>query len=324
MVENNRVRTAIVLALVGLFHALSAARANNATRIELSSDRAFPESITASSDGALYVSSLAAGGITRIPRGATRDEPWLKPGAFDTQSTFGVLVDNASHMLWVCSNDMSAFGVPGPSAVSGSHLKGFDLHTGEGKVSAALPGARHLCNDIAIGQDGSLFVTNSLAPQLLRLKPGGDQLEVWLEDPQFAAPSPGGGLDGIAFGGDGNLYVNTFTKGELFRVEVHDGAPGKVTKLQTSRPLVSPDGLRTVSGLTFVMVEGSGMLDRVIVSQDKASIETLAEGLSGPTAVAVVGTTAWVAEGQLSHLFDPAKNGPPHLPFHITAVSLGQ
>ena len=101
------------------------------------------------------------------------------------------------------------------------------------------------------------------------------------------------------------------------------GAPGKVTKLLTSRPLVSPDGLRIVSGLIFVMVEGSGTLDRVIVAQDKASIETLAAGFSGPTAVAVVGTTAWVAEGQLSHLFDPAKNGPPRLPFYVKAVPLG-
>jgi hypothetical protein len=78
------------------------------------------------------------------------------------------------------------------------------------------------------------------------------------------------------------------------------------------------------TAIVLVMVEGSGTLDRVIITQDKASIETLAEGFSGPTAVAVVGTTAWVAEGQLSHLFDPAKNGPPQLPFHITAVPLGQ
>src|SRR5262245_10052868 len=143
MTGRNLVRTAVVLAFVGLFHALSAARADTAARIDLFSGRAFPESVTVSSDGELYVSSPATGGITRIPRGATRDEPWIKPGAFDTRSTFGVLVDNAAHMLWVCSNDVSAFGVPGPGSVSGSHVKGFDLRTGEGKVSAALPGAHH-------------------------------------------------------------------------------------------------------------------------------------------------------------------------------------
>ena len=175
MTESNRVRAAIVLVCVAL-SALATARADDATRIELSNERAYPESLTASSDGTVYVSSLAAGGITRIPRGATKDEPWIKPGAFDTRSTLGVLIDNTAHMLWACSNDVSAFGVPGPSSVSGSHLKGFDLRTGEGKVSAALPGTRSFCNDIAIGQDGSVFVTNTFAPQILRLKPGSNQL----------------------------------------------------------------------------------------------------------------------------------------------------
>ena len=324
MTERNRVCAVIVLVCVILLNTILVARANDTTRIALTENQAYPESLTASSDGTLYIRSLAVGGITRIPPDATQDEPWVKPGAFGTRSTLGVLVDTTSHMLWVCSNDVSAFGVPGPSSVSGSYLKGFDLRTGEGQVSAALPGDLHFCNDIAIGQDGSVFVTNTFAPQLLRLKPGSHQLEVWLEEQQFVVPSPGAGLDGIALGGDGHLYVNTFTKGELFRIEVQNGEPGKVTKLQTSRPLMSPDGLRLVTGLTFVMVEGKGTLDRVIVTGDKASIETLAEGFSVPTAVTVVGTTAWVAEGQLSHLFDPAKNGPPRLPFYIKAVSLGK
>src|ERR1019366_6362735 len=74
-------------------------------------------------------------------------------------------------------------------------------------------------------------------------KPEGKELEVWLEDKQFDPPKDGAGLDGIAIGGDGNIYVNTFTKGEFFRVEVREGRPGKVTRLATSRPLKLPDGL---------------------------------------------------------------------------------
>jgi sugar lactone lactonase YvrE len=324
MRDGHFVRTVIALIGMTLFNVVSVAQAKDAMRIALSGDQAYPESVTSSADGTLYVGSIANGGITRIPHGSTKSELWIKPGAFGTRSTFGVLADEAAHMLWVCSNDVSAYGIPGPGAVTGSYVKGFDLRTGEGKVSAALPGTRTFCNDIAVGKDGSLFVTNSAAPQLLRLKPGSDQLEVWLEDPLFEPPAQGGGLDGIAVGSDDHIYVNTFTKGDFLRIEVRNGAPGKVTKLSTSRPLESPDGLRLVSGLTFVMVEGSGKLDRVIVDQDNAKIETLAEGLLGPTAVTPVGTTAWVAEGQLAHLFDPAKNGPPQLPFYLKAVRLKQ
>ena len=69
-------------------------------------------------------------------------EEWIKPGAFGTRSTLGVLVDEKANLLWVCSNDFSSAGVPGPSTVPGSYLKGFDLSSGEGKVSAELPGRR--------------------------------------------------------------------------------------------------------------------------------------------------------------------------------------
>jgi sugar lactone lactonase YvrE len=291
--------------------------------IELPGDRAYPESITVAPDGTLYVSSLASGGIVRVKPGAAKAEPWIAPGAFDSRSTFGVLVDERSNLLWVCSNDMSDKGVPGPSSIPGSYLKGFDLPTGEGKVSAALPGSHNLCNDIAIAADGSVYVTNSRAPQILRLKPDRKELEVWLEDKQFDPPKDGVGLDGIAIGGNGNIYVNTFTKGEFFRVEMRGGRPGKVTRLATSRPLTLPDGLRPLRGETFLMAEGGGTLDRVSVDGDKVAIETLRDGLAGPTAVAKVGQTAWVAEGQLSHLFDPAANGPPRLPFRITGVPIG-
>jgi hypothetical protein len=38
------------------------------------------------------------------------------------------------------------------------------------------------CNDIAIGRDGSAYVTDSAAPQILRLPPGGADLtnDKWL------------------------------------------------------------------------------------------------------------------------------------------------
>jgi sugar lactone lactonase YvrE len=296
--------------------------AGDLSEIKLPGDRAYPESIAAAPDGTLYVSSPAVGGVWRIkPQSATVEE-WIKPGAFGSRSTLGVLVDDKANLLWVCSNDFSSSGIPGPSSVPGSFVKGFDLASGEGKVSAALPGKATLCNDMVVGADGSLFVTNSLAPQILRLKTGSSQLEVWLESSAFEQPPLGApGLDGIAFGGDGNLYVNNFANGNFFRVEVMDGAPGKITKLKPSRPLKFPDGLRSTGGQTFVMAEGGGV-DRVTVNGDRVDVETIKDGIAGPTSVALSGQTLWVSEGQLPHLFEAAKSGPPRLPFRIIAVPM--
>jgi streptogramin lyase len=300
-----------------------AAHANDLKPVEVPGDKAFTESISAGPDGTLYISSLASGGIARIKPGAAKAEAWIQPGAFDTRSTFGVLADAKSNTLWVCSNDVSGLGVPGPGSVAGSHLKGFDLATGEGKISAALPGKATLCNDMTVTDDGTVYVTNSLTPQILKLKPGAKELEVFVEDKRFQ-PAKGAGLDGIAFGGDGNIYVNTFNGGEFFRVAVKDGVAGEVTKLETSRTLNLPDGLRHISGQTFLMAEGSGSLDRVTVDGDKLMVETIKDDLKEPTSFAKIGATAWVAEGQLSHLFDAKTNGPPQLPFEIVPIHVGE
>ncbi len=310
------------LAFACLYALMVPASADEAKPIIIPGEQAYPESMSAASDGTIYISSIAAGGIARVKPGESKAEMWIKPGAFDTRSTFGVLVDEPSKTLWVCSNDMSAAGIPGPSSVPGANLKGFDLSTGEGKFSAAFPGAAHICNDMVIAPDGTLYVTNTAAPQILRLKPGAKDLEVWLEN-DLLAPKNGAGLDGIAFGSDGNLYVNTFGGNEFFRITLKDGAPGAVTKLQTSRPLQNPDALRQLSGNTFLMAEGGGTVDRVTVNGDKVEVETLKDGLNGPTSVAKVGGTIWVGEGQLSHLFDPKQSGPPRLPFQAVPVVLG-
>jgi hypothetical protein len=80
------------------------------------------------------------------------------------------LADAKSNTLWVCSNDVPSRGVAGPSSVTGSHLKGFDLATGDGKISAQFPGNTNLCNDMTVASDGTVYVTNSLTPQILQLE----------------------------------------------------------------------------------------------------------------------------------------------------------
>jgi len=298
------------------------ATADTAKPVIVPGDRAFTESITAGPDGTLYVSSLASGGVQRIKPGATTAEAWIAPGAYDTRSTFGVFADAKANTLWVCSNDVSAFGIPGPNSITGSYLVAFDLASGEGKARYKFPGEANMCNDMALTEDGTLYVTNTASPQILRLKPGATELELFVEDAKMQ-PTQDPGIDGIAFGSDGNIYVNTYGPGEFFRVEVKDGKAGAVTKLTPSRPLKNPDGLRQLDGQTFLMVEaGAGTLDRVTVAGDGVTIETLKDGLDEPAALIDVGGTVWVAEGKHSHLFAPKENGPPTLPFHVVPVPL--
>ncbi|WP_247971950.1 NHL repeat-containing protein [Bradyrhizobium sp. 195] len=291
------------MAVAAMVSVAGASFANEArSQIAIPSGSPFPESLAATTDGTLFVSSLTNGGIARAKPGASEAEAWIKPGTFDTRSTFGVLADEKSGLLWVCSNDATPLGVKGPNTIEGSFVKGFDLKTGEGKISAQLPAKPSLCNDLAIGPDGALYVTNTLQPQILRLKKGSSELDIWVQDDKLK-----GGLDGIAFGEDGALYVNTFQSGELFRIEAKSGVAGAVTKLETSRPIKFPDGLRT-DKTGFVMVEGAGPLSRVTIVGDRAQIDTIKE-FAGPTGVARVGNMLWVVEGQIGYLMDPSKKG---------------
>lgn len=288
--------------------------------IGLPGDRLFPESISIS-NGIAYVGSMS-GGVLRVTLATGRSEPFVKPGAFGSGALFGVLADPRNHMLWTCTNDFSRAGLIVPGAEPGHFVKGFDLRTGAGRISMALPGDHPTCNDFAVGRDGSLYVTDTGNPRILRWTPGSKTLEIWLEDgASFGVPPQRGALDGLAFGGDGNLYVNTVHGNELFRVELRrDGRPGKVTRLETSRSLASPDGMRPIGGLSFALAEGKGKVDRIDVSGDRAEVTTLAEGIDQPTGVDVDKGVIWYSQGQLSGIFSPEKGGPD-LPFRLTPIA---
>lgn len=280
--------------------------------------RAYPESITATTDGALFAGSVAEGGIFRVPPGGTEAERWIAPGAADTMSTFGVLADERSGILWVCSNNVSALGVPPPGGAKPVALKAFDLRSGTLKASYPLPGDATFCNDAVVGPEGAVYITDSIQPHVLRLLPGGTGLEVWAENPEFGNAA----LDGIAFGSDGNVYVNTFKTNQLFRIAVEpDGRAGPITKLKTSQPLDRPDGLRLYGTGTLLMVEGGGRLDIVRIEGDSARIEVIKDGYKGPASVVQVGNVGWVLESQLATLFDP-KSGTAPASFHAYAVPL--
>jgi sugar lactone lactonase YvrE len=286
--------------------------------VALPGERAFPESISSTQDGTLYVSSLASGGIYRVEPNSSEAKLWIQPATFGTHSTFGVLVEEKAGTLWVCSNDLSARGMTVGSTDGVSALFAFDLKTGAGKFSVPFPSKPSTCNDISIGPDGAAYVTNTAAPQILRLAKGAKEFEVWFTEPSLQ-PEKGCGLDGLAWGPDGNLYVNTVGPGELYRIDVKKGKAGKLTKLTPSRPLFRTDGMRRY-GKNFLLIEGQGRLDLMSVHGDSANVETLKEGYSIPTGVTAVGKTAWVSEGQFASLSDPTQK--PNLPFRVYAVPL--
>src|SRR5246127_2919350 len=107
--------------------------------IPIPGTKAFPESITSTSDGVLFIGRLGDGGIVRVKPRTAESTVFIQPGASGSRSILGVFADEASSTLWACSNDLSALGGSAAGSDSGSALKGFDLKTGLGKRSVSLP-----------------------------------------------------------------------------------------------------------------------------------------------------------------------------------------
>lgn len=286
--------------------------------IDLPGDKLHPESVSIAPNGMAYMSSLT-GGVVRASLKTGKAEQWIAPGTFGTGAQFGVFVDRVNGLLWTCTNDFTARGVTVAGADAGSVLKAFDLKTGTGKVSLVMPGEKPVCNDFAVARDGTVYATDTAHPLILRWKPGAAALDVWLQDPALNA-----GIDGIAIGGDGAIFVNNVRNGDLFRIAVAAGGkPGALTKLTPSRPLASPDGMRSIGGNRLILAEGQGRIALVTISGDKAEVRTLAEGITSPTGADAYRGTAWYVQGQLGWLFSGGKTGTaPTLPFRLTPVAL--
>jgi sugar lactone lactonase YvrE len=216
--------------------------------IALPGERAFPESITSTRDGTLFVGRLGESGVVRVDPGTGAAALFVAPGAAGSRSITGVFADEASGILWACSNDLSALGGPSGGADQGATLKAFDLRTGAAKRSVPLPEPHSFCNDIAVDAGGAVYVTDSATPTVLRLTAGASRFEVFVTNPQFAPPQPNSaGLDGIAFGGDGALYVTTYASGRLLphRGRKWERGPRDQAARAASRPAGRPPRARS-------------------------------------------------------------------------------
>ena len=280
-------RLAIVTALA--FSSLSiVAGAQERTEVTISDNGVQAENLTSSQDGSVYFGSTANGTIYKAAPGASRAEPWILASATGLMNTFGLLADDATNTLWVCQNSTGGRG--GAPVAGQTALRSFDLRTGAARGTFPFPTNGGVCNDMAVGADGTVYVTESFANRILRLRPGASAVDVWVPaDEQLA------GVDGVAVLADGAVYVNTFFAGRLLRIPVNaDGSAGTMTPIETSLPLTRPDGLRSVGPRTMVQAEGQGRVTELTIDGNRAEVRVLGEGLTGATGVTVAGNTALV------------------------------
>ena len=301
------------LSAAALILAASSYASDAITQITLPGTRVFPESITSMSDGTMIVGSLGHGNVMRIAPGSTMAEEWIKAGTGGLNQVLGVYADEKGKTLWVCSNNLANKG-------EATAAMAFDLKTGAPKGTYPLPGDGTLCNDIAVGADGTTYVTDTRQGTVVMLKRGAKSLEIAAKDPLLA------GADGLAFGDKTILYVNSVTAGKLIRLDLGpDGKAKSVTELKLSRPLDRPDGMRAIGKNRLLLAENSGKMSIVTFQGPElqnAVITTIKEGLESTPGVTATRGMAWIVEGKLNYQNDPAFKDKDPGQFKMFAVPL--
>ena len=270
--------------------------------ISIPSKNLFPESITSTADGAIIIGSFGTSTIWRLPPGENNAAQWIDASK-NKGPLLGVLADERSGRLLVCQ----------------AGVKTFDLKTGAAKESLTIPTANPFCNDLAVREDGSIFVSDTTGAKIFMFAKGAATAVEVASDPLLA------GADGLAFLSDPDkLYVNSVTSGKLLRLDLaKDGKVTKITDLQLSRPLSGPDGMRPIDGKRLIIAEGLGRTAMGVPNGDSVEITTIKEGgmEGGTPAVTVTKSSGWTIEGKLRQR-DPKNPDVDKGPFRLFPVSL--
>jgi hypothetical protein len=192
-------------------------------------------------EGAFYVSAVHRRKIVRM----TPDGRFSDFAALDGPegTPLGLRVDPVRRALWVATAAMPQMRGFSPADSGVSAVVRYDLDTGTrtGRYPVPADGRAHVLGDLILSRTGEVYVSDSRAPVIYRLRPGGEALEPLVESPLLAS------AQGLALTPDGRtLFVADYARG-ILRVDPASGTIAVVPAAETVAPL-GIDGLYWVNG----------------------------------------------------------------------------
>ncbi len=251
-------------------------------------DNFFPEGITATRGGRLFVGSVSSGTIYTVAPGATEADVFLPFGMLDN-AIIGLTTDGS--MVWACNTFFGSM-----TELPTGTIVGIGVADGLIKVQHRMPpggpagAAGAFCNDLVLSPDGAVWATDSFGGRLFRIDPENlltaDSAAVWLEDAELAGPAgPAAGsfgVNGITLLG-GQIFVVNSGSGSLLRIDPSLANPTGddleqvfLTQNGGEVELVTPDGVTALGDRQLLIVEnGFGRMDGAGRRLVQVTIDTL-------------------------------------------------
>lgn len=263
------------------------------------------------------------GSVTRASVVAVRDDGshhTLIEGPGEGGS-IGIHVDAERDRLLVAYADLAVF--QDTAAAGRAALGIYDLESGERirlvDLAPLAPGGRHFANDVAVGPDGTAYVTDSFSPVIYAVPPEGEP-SVLVRDPSLG--TSGFGTNGIDHHPDGYLIVAMPGRGTFVRIPL--GEPASLRDVELPGR-VAADGivLREDGSLVAVAFSEAGGGSEVVVLRSAdgwRSAEITARADAGDaTTAAVRGDAIYVVHPR----FDAIGGEEPAAEFRIYRVRPG-
>ncbi|WP_434362616.1 SMP-30/gluconolactonase/LRE family protein [Parasalinivibrio latis] len=291
--------------------------------ITLDGECIFPEGISASRDGTLYIGSMQQGSILRASTGGKTAHRFIEANSNGLVSTLGVYVDEPNNRLLACSADPGLIHQNvGDGRFDGSRPSGikiFNLENGKPLESVDFPGGG-FCNDLVSDVDGTIYATDSYHGRVMKYD--GGKVSVFaiggkLSDRLWT-------LNGIELSETGkDLFITNQKTGQIFNIEISkDKKASEIKEISLSRKF-NADGIRFLpDGRLGAIEKGrTGKLNAINV--ETGEVITLADDLPSPATFVALGNRVFITSTQGENYWkadgscDKAKK-----PFEIIEINL--